>query len=374
MDPLHAMLAELVALERRLSRDAMLTAHAARDEPRTAGIAAGIAVDSRDHERALAARLNALFGDGPPSAAKGGRPARGSPSAALRHLYSRLQEAVIGYAALLSIATRSRDSWIIATEGTAAHMARQHQQEYLALSGRITQVLHDVVLEELDAAGLPCRCTCPSCGVGICLCAVGGRTILGEAWASARPVPFESGITVQLPRPGSPASLAGFQKGDCVVHVDGAEVDSAAVLISGVKRLEAGVSMPIQVRRPSGDVTLHLEFDGGRPADRVASNEDDCLRPSGPAFHHGRARDLQLRFRRLAADGAPGGFRALSAREIEVVRHIASGATNPEIAERLHISRPTVARHVGNILIKLSLSNRTEVASAAAGLGLLADS
>jgi DNA-binding NarL/FixJ family response regulator len=52
----------------------------------------------------------------------------------------------------------------------------------------------------------------------------------------------------------------------------------------------------------------------------------------------------------------------LSEREIEVLRLVAEGKTNQEIAEALVISLNTVAHHVTNILNKAALSNRTEAA------------
>ncbi len=52
---------------------------------------------------------------------------------------------------------------------------------------------------------------------------------------------------------------------------------------------------------------------------------------------------------------APGG---LTPREVEVLRLVAAGRTNREIAEELYISDRTVARHLSNIFTKLGLSNR----------------
>lgn len=57
--------------------------------------------------------------------------------------------------------------------------------------------------------------------------------------------------------------------------------------------------------------------------------------------------------------GASGGV-DLSARELEVLRLIADGQTNRQIAERLTISTNTVARHVTHIFTKTSVSNRAE--------------
>jgi NarL family two-component system response regulator LiaR len=55
-------------------------------------------------------------------------------------------------------------------------------------------------------------------------------------------------------------------------------------------------------------------------------------------------------------------FTELSDREMEVLRLIASGASNAEIAEKLVISEKTVKGHVSNILSKLHLVDRTQAA------------
>lgn len=60
----------------------------------------------------------------------------------------------------------------------------------------------------------------------------------------------------------------------------------------------------------------------------------------------------------------------LSAREREVLALIAEGLTNPEIGQRLFITRKTVGVHVSNILAKLGVSGRVEAAAVAIRLGL----
>ena len=55
----------------------------------------------------------------------------------------------------------------------------------------------------------------------------------------------------------------------------------------------------------------------------------------------------------------------LTRRELEVLALLVKGYSNPDIAERLIVSRATVKVHVGNILSKLSASNRAEAISLA---------
>jgi DNA-binding NarL/FixJ family response regulator len=52
----------------------------------------------------------------------------------------------------------------------------------------------------------------------------------------------------------------------------------------------------------------------------------------------------------------------LTPRELEVARLLAEGLTNAELARRLFISPRTAAVHVSNILSKLNLTSRTQVA------------
>ena len=61
----------------------------------------------------------------------------------------------------------------------------------------------------------------------------------------------------------------------------------------------------------------------------------------------------------------------LTPRETEVVIHLASGKTNRQIAQRLHLSLSTVKRHLERILSKLEVSDRTQAAVKAVELGLV---
>ncbi len=70
----------------------------------------------------------------------------------------------------------------------------------------------------------------------------------------------------------------------------------------------------------------------------------------------------------LAPASLPGG---LTAREVEVLRLVAAGRSNPQIAAELVLSEKTVARHLSNIFGKLDVGSRTAAAAFAFERGLV---
>lgn len=89
---------------------------------------------------------------------------------------------------------------------------------------------------------------------------------------------------------------------------------------------------------------------------RAAARGESVLDPSTTTR-------LINRVRALEREVDQNAFRELSPREIDVLRELAGGSSNPEIGEALNLSEKTVRNYVSNILQKLQLSNRVELAT-----------
>ena len=98
------------------------------------------------------------------------------------------------------------------------------------------------------------------------------------------------------------------------------------------------------------------------PADRLLAALRGVERGEAAITREMTARLMGEFARRNRPSGqAASPFAGLTARELQVVRELATDATNSEIAERLFISENTVRNHMHNILKKLGMSNRREV-------------
>ena len=97
---------------------------------------------------------------------------------------------------------------------------------------------------------------------------------------------------------------------------------------------------------------------------RAAVAGETLISPRIAAMVIGRLRELTPEETAPLQEHEPGDT-PLSPREVEVLRLIAAGRDNPDIARELYISQSTVKRHVEAILGKLGVENRVQAAVAA---------
>jgi ATP/maltotriose-dependent transcriptional regulator MalT len=117
---------------------------------------------------------------------------------------------------------------------------------------------------------------------------------------------------------------------------------------------------------------VYLDLSNAVTRRRVAA----LLRADGEVALVGTAEDADLVVsERVLSTAAPGAVAqtgaALTARELEVLRLVARGLSNKEIAADLRITTHTVKYHLAAVLDKLGVRSRTEAVSRGVRTGLL---
>lgn len=182
--------------------------------------------------------ISAAF-EAPPGTQYGGQ---GDGSlATLRAVSAAFTETAFGYEVLHALAHRSYE---IAT----ANLADQHRKSYLQALQAVHQAVADVAVQELQEAGHACRCECPACGPGICIC----WHVHVEPDLPGPEAPTE-GIVVREPRASSNAERAGLRHGDVILAVDGQEVRSYEDMRDGMGGHQPGEDVKLRLRRGTGD-------------------------------------------------------------------------------------------------------------------------
>lgn len=143
---------------------------------------------------------------------------------------------------------------------------------------------------------------------------------------------------------------------------------------------QPGAALEVLAEARACWVALQAPYETARTRELIAralrglGDEDTAaieLRAAVTAFEEvGATRDLE-RLGASPASAAQDAAAGLTAREIEVIRLVAAGHTNREIAEKLVISDKTVARHLHNVFTKLDLPNRSAATAYAYEHGLV---
>jgi DNA-binding CsgD family transcriptional regulator/Tfp pilus assembly protein PilF len=158
------------------------------------------------------------------------------------------------------------------------------------------------------------------------------------------------------------AATAALARGlVCVAARDG---DPCGVLTEAVARFSRART-PMEAARSRLELATVLA--GDRPEVAIAEARaalDGFERL--PAARQADAAAALLRSLGARTPSAKSSGELLTRREADVLELLGRGFSNPQIADRLYISRKTVEHHVGNILAKLGLRNRAEAAVYAA--------
>jgi pimeloyl-ACP methyl ester carboxylesterase/DNA-binding CsgD family transcriptional regulator len=207
------------------------------------------------------------------------------------------------------------------------------------------------------------------------------RTLVESGWGRETPAFRRMFATMMVPD-ATPLQLEWF---DELQRNSASPTTAAAILdaFGGIDVTEeaASLDLPTLVLHCDGDA--RVPFEEGRllasaiPGSRFVPLEGDnhIPLPGEPAFERlfeeidtflgvgGTASTWTAR------PDVPAELAALTDRELEVLREMASGARNPTIARSLFLSEKTVRNYVSNILTKLDLSSRGEAIALAHQVG-----
>ncbi len=143
-------------------------------------------------------------------------------------------------------------------------------------------------------------------------------------------------------------------------------------VVAGIEDAAAILTDGVAVRDDLPAVSLGTESENHRaklPRDASAEQIDAALRAVAVGLSVSVADEPKRRFEALLETDEPA---MLTPRELEVLRDVADGLTNKEIAGHLGISLHTVKFHIESLMRKLVVSSRAEAVSKSMRLNLLA--
>jgi len=157
------------------------------------------------------------------------------------------------------------------------------------------------------------------------------------------------------------SARAARAHGRVIAAVRGAVKDAVAQLEQALNLFSA-IGLPLQTARTRVELARLLaqqEPEVAIAEARTALTAFDQLGASADADAAGAL----LRSLGVAGRTGPKNVGVLTRRELQVLRLVAHGLSNSEIAERMCISRKTASNHVSNVLSKLGLRSRAEAAA-----------
>jgi LuxR family maltose regulon positive regulatory protein len=150
------------------------------------------------------------------------------------------------------------------------------------------------------------------------------------------------------------------------IEMHALEALALQMLGEGERALD-GLARALGLAEPEGYVRLFVE--AGEPM--VALLQKAAARGIAPAYVTGLLGAFGPSAHASVTSSAQPLAEPLTERELQVLHLIAEGLTNPEIAQRLFISLPTVKSHARNIYGKLGVHRRRQAVAQARALGIL---
>lgn len=173
---------------------------------------------------------------------------------------------------------------------------------------------------------------------------------MNERALALRTAPLRVAVLAADPRRGLQLSRVVREAGHVVVQ----DLEHAALVLTDGVAVRGGIRS-IALGPEAGE-----NHSGRLPRDATPDQIDAALRAVAAGLTVGIAEQPQRRFEALSDPEEPA---LLTPREIEVLRDVADGMTNKEIAAHLGISLHTVKFHLESLMRKLGASSRAEAVS-----------
>lgn len=242
--PVHERLANAIAFELGIA-EALASVARALDQADGMAEVERLRIVVREHVAALAALgldPGGLTVDTPAEAEK-----RGSPRQAISAAQREIAAATHAYADLYTTAR-------VLYEPEVCDLAERHLSHHIDGLQVMAGLLPGALARELNADRLFCRCICPSCSIGACLCTRNSIATVADAWGWPG-LPMADGVELRSPpRPGSQLAAAGIHERDRVLSVDGALVRSNAELQAALRTHPLGETAQLSVQRSTGEL------------------------------------------------------------------------------------------------------------------------